>query len=101
MWWSRFATFRRLFEQSGFEVLELRGVPAPFPLAVKNRALGRLLIGLNSGLIAISRSLFAYQIFAVVRPRPTLESLLDHARRESGVRSAALLETGTTTSHRA
>jgi glycosyltransferase involved in cell wall biosynthesis len=85
-----FATFRRLFEQSGFDVLEMRGVPAPFPLAVGNGMTGRWLMGLNKALIAISRSLFAYQIFAVVQPKPTLESLLDHAQRESGLRSAAL-----------
>jgi hypothetical protein len=45
---------------------------------------------LNKAWISISRSLFAYQIFAVVQPKPTLESLLDHAQRESGLRSAAL-----------
>jgi glycosyltransferase involved in cell wall biosynthesis/2-polyprenyl-3-methyl-5-hydroxy-6-metoxy-1,4-benzoquinol methylase len=85
-----FATFRRLFEQSGFEVLEMRGVPAPFPLAVGDGLVGRLLLGLNKVLIAISRSLFAYQIFAVVRAKPTLASLLERAQRESGVRAAAL-----------
>lgn len=88
-----FGTFRRLFEQSGFEVLEMRGVPAPFPLVVGTGVVGRLLIAVNKVLIAISRSLFSYQIFAVVQPRPTLESLLDTAQRESGVRSAALTET--------
>ena len=85
-----FATFRRLFEQSGFEVLEMRGVPAPFPLAVGDGLLGRLLVGLNKVLIAISPSLFAYQIFAVVRPKATLASLLERAQRESGVRAAGL-----------
>ena len=85
-----FATFRRLFEQSGFEVLEMRGVPAPFPLAVGNGVLGKVLMGLNKVLIAVSRSLFAYQIFAVVRPKPTLASLLDRAERESDVRAAGL-----------
>jgi glycosyltransferase involved in cell wall biosynthesis len=85
-----FATFRRLFEQSGFEVLEMRGVPAPFPLAVGDGVLGRVLIGLNKMLMAISRSLFAYQIFAVVRPKPTLSSLLELAERESGVRAAGV-----------
>jgi glycosyltransferase involved in cell wall biosynthesis len=87
-----FGTFRRLFEQSGFDVLEIRGVPAPFPLAVGG-AIGRWLLALNKLLISISRSLFAYQIFAVVRPRPSLESLLAHAQRESGIRSAALART--------
>jgi len=71
-------------------VLEMRGVPAPFPLVVGTGAVGRFLIAMNKVLIAISRSLFSYQIFAVVRPRPTLESLLDSAQRESGTRSAAL-----------
>jgi SAM-dependent methyltransferase len=88
-----FGTFRRLFEQSGFEVLEIRGVPAPFPLAVGNGFLGKLLIGLNKALIRISRSLFSYQIFAVVRPKPTLASLLEHAQRESGIRAEELTRT--------
>ena len=85
-----FATFRRLFEQSGFEVLEMRGVPAPFPLAVGDGLFGRLLIAINKVLIAISRSLFAYQIFAVVRPKPTLTWLLERAQQESGARAADL-----------
>lgn len=88
-----FGTFTRLFEQSGFDVLEIRGVPAPFPLAVGNGSLGRFLIRLNKALISISRSLFAYQIFAVVRPKPTLESLLGRAQQESRVRSAELART--------
>jgi hypothetical protein len=85
-----FATFRRLFEQSGFEVLEMRGVPAPFPIAVGNGLIGRVLLAFNKVLIAISRSLFAYQIFAVVRAKPTLVSLLERAQQESGVRAAGL-----------
>ena len=85
-----FATFRRLFEQSGFEVLEMRGVPAPFPLAFGDGLFGRLFIAVNKVLIAISRSLFAYQIFAVVRPKPTLTWLLERAQRESGARAAGL-----------
>ena len=88
-----FGTFRRLFEQSGFQVLELRGVPAPFPRALGRGAIGRLLLGVNKALLHISRPLFAFQIFAVVQPRPGLEHLLDRARRASGRRSAASAET--------
>ena len=83
-----FRTFRRLFEQSGFRVLEIRGVPAPFPLALGNGPLARLLLAANRALIRISRSLFAYQIFAVVQPKPTLESLLARAQHEAGCRTA-------------
>jgi len=83
-----FRTLRRLFEQSGFQVLELRGVPAPFPLALGHGAIGRLLLSVNKALLHISRTLFAFQIFAVVQPTPGLEYLLERARRESGRRSA-------------
>jgi 2-polyprenyl-3-methyl-5-hydroxy-6-metoxy-1,4-benzoquinol methylase len=84
-----FGTFRRLFEQSGFEVMEMRGVPAPFPLALGPGRLGRVLLGINKGLLHVSRSLFAFQIFAVVRPRPGLAHLLDRAQRESSRREQA------------
>jgi glycosyltransferase involved in cell wall biosynthesis/2-polyprenyl-3-methyl-5-hydroxy-6-metoxy-1,4-benzoquinol methylase len=83
-----FRTFRRLFEESGFRVLEMRGVPAPFPLAVGNGLLGRMLLGLNRGLIRISRTLFSYQILAVVQPKPGLAYLLESAARASGRRAA-------------
>ncbi len=84
-----FGTFRRLFEQSGFDVLEMRGVPAPFPLALGDGPASRLLLTVNKALIHLSRSLFAFQIFAVVRPRPALEFLLGRAQREAELRSAA------------
>lgn len=82
-----FRTFRRLFEQSGYTVLDMRGVPAPFPLALGDGATARLLLGVNKALIRISRSLFAFQVFAVVQPKPALGSLLEHAYRASGARS--------------
>lgn len=85
-----FGTFRRLFEQAGFEVLELRGVPAPFPLALGHGLLARTLLGVNKALLRISRSLFAFQILAVVRPRPGLAHLLERVREESGRRAGAL-----------
>lgn len=82
-----FRTFRRLFEQSGYTVLDMRGVPAPFPLALGEGAGARLLLGVNKALIRISRSLFAFQVFAVVQPKPALGSLLEHAYQASGARS--------------
>jgi hypothetical protein len=74
-----FATVRNLFEQSGYRIEEVRGVPAPFPVALGNTALARFLVRVNHALIRISRSLFAYQIFMVVRPLPSLEWLLQQA----------------------
>ena len=74
-----FGTFRRPFEQSGYEILAMKGVPAPFPLALGNGRLARGLLAMHKLLIRISRSLFAFQIFAIVRPKPGLAYLLDQA----------------------
>jgi glycosyltransferase involved in cell wall biosynthesis len=84
-----FGTFRRLFEQAGFTVVAMSGVPAPFPLALGDRWLARLLLACNRVLVRISRSLFAFQILAVARPRPSLAYLLDRARSASVERSAS------------
>jgi len=74
-----FKTARALLEQSGYRVLEVRGVPAPFPLALGDGWLARVALAVNKGLIKISKSLFSYQIFIVCTPLPTLEWLLNQA----------------------
>jgi SAM-dependent methyltransferase len=78
-----FRTARNLFEQSGYVVEEVRGVPAPFPLAVGDNILGRLLLAINKLLIRLSKSLFAYQIFMVCKPTPSLGWLLKKAHKAS------------------
>src|SRR5262249_20801562 len=85
-----FASLRRLFEESGFAVEAVRGVPAPIPLVVRNRWLARLLMRLNSILIGVSGTLFAYQIYMSVRPLPKLETLLRASRSHSHVRAEAM-----------
>src|SRR5262245_14231590 len=85
-----FATLRRLFEQNGFEIDEIRGVPAPFPLAVGDNWVGRTLVGVNQFLIRLSRLLFSYQVFAVIHPQPSLDYLLAHASQHSALRAEAM-----------
>lgn len=75
-----FKTMRHLFEQAGFRVLETRGIPAPFPLALGRRPAARALLTLNRWAIALWPSLFAYQIFLRARKRPTLRDLLAATR---------------------
>jgi len=89
-----FASFRRALVQSGFDVLETKGVPAPYPLAIGYNFISRTLLAVNRLLIRLSRGLFSYQIFMRVKPRPTLELLLATAERESG-NLASLIERGT------
>ncbi len=83
-----FRSLRALVEQAGYEVLETRGVPAPFPLALGHHRASRALLFLNRLLIRFSRSLFAYQICLRVRPLPESRHLL----RETIASSASLRE---------
>jgi hypothetical protein len=83
-----FATIRKLFEQANYRIEEIRGIPAPFPLALGDTALARFLVGVNRFLIKISRSLFSYQIFLVARPLPSLEVLLEGAIASGDTRAA-------------
>jgi glycosyltransferase involved in cell wall biosynthesis len=87
-----FASLRRLFEEAGFKVLETRGIPAPFPLALGEGALARALVAVNGVLLKLLRGPFAYQIFMVVEPRPTLERLLERALHASAARAGAMEE---------
>jgi glycosyltransferase involved in cell wall biosynthesis len=86
-----FGSLRRLLEQAGYSIEEVRGVPAPFPLALGDNVLGKAVLALNRLLIRLSKSLFAYQIFIVARPQPALPWLLKRAveTREQRVCSAS------------
>jgi glycosyltransferase involved in cell wall biosynthesis len=76
-----FASLRRSLMQSGFEILETHGIPGPFPLAFGDSGFARFLVGLNRLLIRLCRGLFAYQIAMVIKPRPTLQVLLEAAKK--------------------
>jgi len=79
----RLFTFRgvlRLLRDSGFRIKNVRGVPAPFPKAVGDGALGRALVRINLALIRVSKTLFAYQIFIEAEATPDLDFLIRSAR---------------------
>ena len=82
-----FGSFRRLFEQGGFRVVAVRGIPGPFPLALRNRMVSRFIMRVNQWLIAAAPGLFSYQMFFVVEPLPSLEYLLEKAHQQSAIRS--------------
>jgi glycosyltransferase involved in cell wall biosynthesis/SAM-dependent methyltransferase len=84
-----FESFRRLFEQSGFRVKEVRGIPGPFMLVFGGSAIGRTLTALNRALIRLRRGLFSYQMFLVVESMPSLQYLLQTAYTESEARTEA------------
>ena len=74
-----FSSLRRTLEINGFEILKIKGVPAPFPLALGNTRMARFLLGLNKVLLHLSKGMFAYQIFVIAKPLPTVEHLLEDA----------------------
>jgi 2-polyprenyl-3-methyl-5-hydroxy-6-metoxy-1,4-benzoquinol methylase len=81
-----FSSFRRLFEQGGFRVRQVRGIPGPFALVFGEGRLGRLTMAVNMALVRFARRLFSYQMFFVVEPLPSLEYLLQNAHDESAMR---------------
>jgi len=88
-----FTSLGRALVQAGFDVLETKGVPAPYPLAIGDNFISRTLLAVNRLLIRLSRGLFAYQIFMRVKAQPSLELLLATAERQSSI-GAALIERG-------
>jgi len=71
-----FRSLRELLKQSDYKVIEMRGIPAPFPTALGNNVISRLLLQLNRALIRLSRGLFSYQIFVRAEAKPTVNNLL-------------------------
>ena len=81
-----FRTLRRLLQDEGFRIKELKGIPAPFPKVLGNGWLGRAALLANRGLIALSRSLFSYQIYVVAESTPDVSFVLRDTQRRSAAR---------------
>lgn len=88
-----FRSLKELLEQSGYKILELRGIPAPFPKAIGYNLLSRLLVRLNCLLVALSRGLFSYQIFVRAQAMPTVDNLLCETISGSAQLTAEVLQT--------
>lgn len=89
-----FGSLRCALDQAGFTVLETKGIPAPFPLAIGDNAFSRALLAINQLLIRLSRGLFAYQAFMRVKARPTLKTLLNTAQEQSRIRASVIESVG-------
>jgi glycosyltransferase involved in cell wall biosynthesis len=76
-----FSSLTRLLENQGYEIFQKKGIPAPFPLAIGNGPMSRVLLVLNQFLIFLCKSLFAYQIAIQAKPLPTLDYLLQQAHQ--------------------
>ncbi len=82
------SSLRILLRQNGYEIEELRGIPAPFPKALGDHLLSRTLLALNRFLIKLSLGLFSYQIYVRVKALPTVDDLLETTRKTSQERAS-------------
>jgi hypothetical protein len=74
-----FRGIRHLLRDTGFRILEVRGVPAPFPKVLGLGLLGRFALAANLFLIRVSKTLFSYQIFIRAESTPDIDVLLRDA----------------------
>lgn len=83
---TRLFTFNSMIEvlqQSGFEILDIQGIPAPFPRALGDNRFSRGLVSFNAALIRLNKGMFAYQIFIRARAKPTVSHLLQETLESS------------------
>ena len=86
-----FKSLRSSLEQAGYEILEERGVPAPFPLALERKGWSRALLKLNQLLLRFSKTLFSYQICIRARALPDSRHLLKETISSSKTLQAEVL----------
>lgn len=85
-----FSSLRRLLKETGFVIEKELAIPAPVPLVVKSPFWQKVLMKTQGVFMHVSRGLFAYQMLMVVRPLPTLPTLMKNARQHSAVRSTTV-----------
>ena len=75
-----FGSIQQLFLQAGYRIQTIKGIPAPFPLAIGENWLSRCLLIINQMLIKLFPRVFAYQIILIASPSPTLDDLWNKNR---------------------
>jgi 2-polyprenyl-3-methyl-5-hydroxy-6-metoxy-1,4-benzoquinol methylase len=72
-------TFKKLLSETGYEIESIRGVGVPFQTLDKNN-LFKVFSRLSAIMARIYPSLFAFQFFAVIRPKPTTYQLIEFSQ---------------------
>ena len=80
-----FSSFSKLILGANFKILSVKGIPAPFPLAVGSNLFSNSLLNLNKFLIYFFKSFFSYQIFMKIKPNLSLELLLNKAKEKANL----------------
>ncbi len=85
-----FKTLVHLLDECGYDIQEVRGIPAPFPAAIGLNPVSKFMLAVNQFLIKISKGLFAYQIYVKAKARPSVKNLLEHTIGTSEEKRKAL-----------
>ena len=80
-----FSSFSKLILGANFKIVSVKGMPAPFPLALGSNIFSNSLLNINRFLIFFFKSLFSYQIFMKIKPNPSLELLLNKAKEKANL----------------
>jgi glycosyltransferase involved in cell wall biosynthesis len=92
-----FRSAKRILLDAGFRIRRVRGVPAPFPKALGDNPVSHAALAINRALIALSKTLFAYQVFIEADSTPDVDFVLSRARRSAPSDEAASTTTPTAT----
>lgn len=76
-------SFTQIIKDGGFRICSVHPIPAPFPLAIRNKLLSRLLLIANQIVNMIFPRAFAYQILIVAEPLPSISERLSNAEKNS------------------
>ena len=74
-------SFKKIILENNFSINETAAIPPPFPLAIKNNLISKLLLNLFNFLNLISKKVFAFQFLLIAQPKPNLDYLLDQAKK--------------------
>ncbi|HUM52027.1 MAG TPA: hypothetical protein PK431_09435, partial [Chitinophagales bacterium] len=67
-----FSTFKQLITDARLTVLSVKGIPAPYPKAIGDNFISRMMLAVNLFLIKISKGLFSYQIYIEAETNPSV-----------------------------
>jgi glycosyltransferase involved in cell wall biosynthesis len=81
---------KTIFQQNGFTVSEIRGLPVPYASLFSSAWLIKRLLSFHTFLIKIKKSLFSFQFVFCVSPPISLQHLLSTAIEVSGQKSAEI-----------
>lgn len=88
-----FSSFKKLVSDSGLTILKVKGIPGPFPKALGDNFVSRLLLIVNSFLIWLSKGLFSYQIYIEAETAPSVLFMTQEALKKENESDNKLIST--------